>query len=257
MPKRAHVALIRELTERVAAQGTRARAAQERRYLKSDLEFLGAGMPVIRREAKALSRRDPDLSRAGLKALVSALWETRVHELRAIAIGLLEQRTDLLRKADAAFLIGLVRDSKTWAYVDWLATKVLGALLVREPTLQAALVRWAKDPDFWVRRTALLALHDPLLQGRGNFELFARLAVPMLGDKEFFIRKAIGWVLRSTSRRTPELTRAFVAAHARELSGLSFGEAIKHLPANQQQALRELASVRRSQLGSCARRPLI
>src|SRR5262245_33035660 len=123
-----HDALIRALTRRVAAEGTRERALQERRYLKSDLEFLGAGMPVVRREAKARARRDPELSRAGLKALVVALWQTRIHELRAIAIGVLEQRVDLLRKADAAFLIGLVRDSKTWAYIDWLATKVLGAL---------------------------------------------------------------------------------------------------------------------------------
>jgi 3-methyladenine DNA glycosylase AlkD len=233
-------ALVGELRRRVAAQGTAARASQERRYLKSDLEFLGAGMPVIRREAKALARREPQLGRRELKALVSALWATRVHELRSIAIGLLAERAAVLRRSDAAFLVGLVRDSKSWAYVDWLATKVIGTLLAREPTLRAALVRWARDRDFWVRRTALLALHDPLLQGRGDFELFARLAVPMLGEREFFIRKAIGWVLRSTSRRTPELTRAFVQAHARELSGLSFREAIKHLPAKQQQALWKL-----------------
>ena len=135
----------------------------------------------------------------------------------------------------------LVRDAKTWAHVDWLATKVLGALLVREPALGKQLDRWAKDKDFWVRRTALLALHDPILQGGGDFDHFARLAVPMLSEREFFIRKAIGWILRSASKRGPERTYAFVKEHARELSGLSFREAVKHLPAAQQ---RELTALR-------------
>jgi 3-methyladenine DNA glycosylase AlkD len=89
-----------------------------------------------------------------------------------------------------------------------------------------------------VRRTALLALHDPLLAGQGNFDLFARLAVPMLAEREFFIRKAIGWVLRSTARRQRARTYAFTHAHAAAMSPLTFREAIRQLPADQQERLR-------------------
>lgn len=52
-------------------------------------------------------------------------------------------------------------------------------------------------------RAALLSLPEPLRRGDGDFELFARLAVPMLGEKEFFIRKAIGWVLREGAKHLP------------------------------------------------------
>jgi plasmid stability protein len=47
-----------------------------------------------------------------------------------------------------------------------------------------------------VRRTALLALLLPLRRGAGDF---ARYAEALLEEREFFIRKAIGWVLRETS----------------------------------------------------------
>ncbi|MGQ3032335.1 MAG: DNA alkylation repair protein, partial [Ferrovibrionaceae bacterium] len=48
-------------------------------------------------------------------------------------------------------------------------------------------------------------------------------------EKEFFIRKAIGWVLRDLGKRRPDAVRAFLAAHGDELSGLSRREATKWL----------------------------
>lgn len=93
-----------------------------------------------------------------------------------------------------------------------------------------------------MRRTALLVFHDPLARGEGDFDHFARLAVPMLGDKEPFVRKAIGWVLRTTVKRTPEKTIAFVEAHARAMSGLTFREATRNLPAATRDRLAALRS---------------
>ena len=235
-------ATVAGIERALARQGTPERAVQERRYLKSDLRFLGATQPILRREVRTFARAHPDLDRPSCKALVERLWAARVHELRSFAIGLLERRCDLLQRSDAGWLIGLVADANTWAHVDWLAVKVIGALLAREPALARQLDRWARHPSFWVRRTALLALHDPLLAGEGDFEHFARLAAPMLGEREFFIRKAIGWVLRSTAKRTPQRTYRFVERHAAAMAGLTFREATRTLPPAQQkklQALRE------------------
>jgi 3-methyladenine DNA glycosylase AlkD len=233
-------AVVRELEASLAAQGTAERARNAKRYLKSELEFLGATVPVVRKEARRFTRAYLELDRRALRALVDALWATRVHELRSLAIAISEQRLDLMRAADADWLIGLVRQADTWAHVDWLATKVIGGLLAREPTLASKLDRWARAESFWVRRTALLALHDALLHGTGSFQHFARLAAGMLAEGEFFIRKAIGWVLRSASTRTPALTIGFVEQHAREMSGLSFREAIRRLPAAERRRLQQL-----------------
>ncbi|MFZ5892308.1 MAG: DNA alkylation repair protein [Myxococcota bacterium] len=231
---------LRELRANLSKEATPERAINEKKYLKSSLEFLGVNVPILRREAKAFVRVHPELDRASLERLSRKAWETEVHELRSLAIAILEQRVDLLRPSDAKWLITLLRSADTWAHVDWLAIKVLGPLVAREPALARSLDDWAKDKNFWIRRTALLCLHDVLLAGAGDFAHFARLAEPMLSEREFFIRKAIGWVLRATAKRNPQLTYDFVSRHAAEMSGVTFKEATRALPATWQKRLRTL-----------------
>jgi 3-methyladenine DNA glycosylase AlkD len=47
--------------------------------------------------------------------------------------------------------------------------------------------------------------------------------------KEFFIRKAIGWVLRDTSRKRPELVAGWIEPRAALASGVTVREAVKRL----------------------------
>jgi len=104
------------------------------------------------------------------------------------------------------------------------------------------LAKWAAQKNFWIRRTALLAQHDQLKRGEGDWVLFTRLAAGMLDEKEFFIRKAIGWVLREISKRDPGWVVTWTADHAREMSGVTFREAVRRLPpaaADHLRALRE------------------
>jgi 3-methyladenine DNA glycosylase AlkD len=176
-------------------------------------------------------------SRAELRAIAEALYATDVHELRASAIGVLELNRETLVDRDLPWLIALVRKSKTWAYVDWIALKVMGDIIARDPRSRKRLSVWAKDDDFWVRRTALLAEHDSLRAGEGDFALWSRLAAPMLEEREFFIRKAIGWVLREVSKKRPELTYEFLQKHRDRVSSLSLQEGAKYLPAPKRRTL--------------------
>ena len=59
--------------------------------------------------------------------------------------------------------------------------------------------------------------------------LLADAIVPNLGDRDFFIRKAIGWALRQHARTDPDWVRRFVATHRGQLSPLSYREATRHL----------------------------
>jgi len=237
MLNRAVAEMLGELEASLVHKATPERAAQEKRYLKSELRFLGVTQPAVRGEARTFVRRHPELDRDTLRTLSEALWATRIHELRSVAIGILELRLSSLSAKDAGWILLFIRDAHTWAHVDWLAIKVLGPLITADPATHKQLDKWANDEDFWVRRTALLAWHDPLIKGAGDFEHFARLAASLLHEKEFFIRKAIGWVLRSTAKKRPERTIAFVSKHARELSALSFKEATRNLPAAAQKKL--------------------
>jgi 3-methyladenine DNA glycosylase AlkD len=60
----------------------------------------------------------------------------------------------------------------------------------------------------------------------------------MLTEKEFFIRKAIGWVLRETAKKDPAYVAAWTRRHLDQMSGVTFREAVRRLPAEQAARLR-------------------
>jgi 3-methyladenine DNA glycosylase AlkD len=77
-----------------------------------------------------------------------------------------------------------------------------------------------------------------LRAGGGDFELFASFAARMVGEKEFFIRKAIGWVLRDVSKKRPQLAYEFLSDHIDEISGLTVRVGSTYLPEEQRDELR-------------------
>jgi 3-methyladenine DNA glycosylase AlkD len=223
---------------RVALQplGTRERAEHERGYLKSDRIHWGVPVPAIRKVAKAAWREDP----TGWRTAVDALWGSGVHELAMAAVELLRLAKRELTGADLPTVEAMLRQAKTWALVDPLAIYVTGDLVAAEPGLASELDRWATGDDVWIRRSALLALLVPLRQGGGDWERFVGYATPMLGEREFFVRKAIGWVLRETGKQRPELVIGYVRQHAPAMAGLTFREATKRLDAEVQAELKAL-----------------
>ena len=229
---------------RLRSGGSSARAAHDKAYLKSDLRFWGADLPAIRAAVREFCRAHPNLARAELRSIAETLYATDVHELLASAIGVLECHRKTLVARDLPWLIELVRRSNSWAYVDWIAPKVVGDVIARDPRSRRYLEKWAKDKNVWVRRTALLAEHDALRAGRGDFALWARLAAGMIDEREFFIRKAIGWVLREVSKKQPDLVYAFLREHHARASGVTWREGIKYLPPKQRRVLERFRSSR-------------
>jgi 3-methyladenine DNA glycosylase AlkD len=59
----------------------------------------------------------------------------------------------------------------------------------------------------------------------------------MLHEKEFFIRKAIGWILRDTSRKRPDMVYEWLAPRAHRASTLTVREATRHMAKERQERL--------------------
>lgn len=231
-------ALVDELRQKLQAVGSAERAAGAKAYLKSDLEFYGVPSKPLRTAVRGLLAEYPDLEKTDLLGLVRALWGDPIFEMRGAAVAVLERRQQELEASDLELVETLLRGSHTWALVDWICTKVVAPVVSREPAAKDRLRRWSRDGDFWMRRAAMLSLLPDLRAGGGDFDLFASFAVPMLEEKEFFIRKAIGWVLRDASRKRPELVADFVREYGRRMSSLTYREATRTLAPDLQRALR-------------------
>lgn len=239
-------ALAREaaaIEGQLAPLGTTRRAEGSKAYLKSDLRFLGNDLPSLRVEARKWRQAHAGWELDDLLALTPALWRRDVFELRIFALVLLVKHAAEFEPRHLGQLEQLLRDSHTWALVDEIAPRLVGPLLERHPReVGRVLDRWAQDDDFWIRRAALLALLLPMRRGEGDWKRFERYADPLLEDREFFIRKAIGWVLREAATRQTDRVVAFVEPRARRLSGVTWREATRKLRA----PLRKRLEARRS-----------
>jgi len=202
------VRLAAELDRQLRKAGNPTRAVEEKRYLKSDLAFYGCGLSA-----------DPTFER------------------RIAAVIFLDSFVSVLTPDDIRLVERFIRESKTWVLVDELSGVVAGSLVERYPELNRRLDRWAVDEDFWVRRSALLALLRPLRRGGGDFARFGRYADRMLEEREFFIRKAIGWVLRETAKKQSDLVFEWLKPRVARTSGVTLREAVRWLPASQRDRL--------------------
>ena len=238
--------LVAEIEAALIATSNPERARNEKRYLKSDLRFIGVAKPLIRRAVRPALRSGAISDRDSLLGFAGASWATGVHELRVTAILALQEKSELLEIRDMGFIEDLIRQSKTWAYVDPLSIYLTGSLVERFPELTSTLDRWSTDDDFWVRRSAILALLIPLRQGEGDFDRFGRYADGMLEEKEFFVRKAIGWVLREVSKKRPDLVFDWIAPRTDRASGVTMREVVKYLPADRQEVLMSAYKGRRA-----------
>jgi len=220
------------LIERLEPFADPGRAAKERAYLKSERNFLGVSVPDGRRAVRQLAKDTDLVHRDDVLAVAKDWWAGPWWECRRSAVELLTFRVDALGPGDLGFIESLIRDGETWALVDGLAGDVAARIVARgvDPDVDATLDRWSTDPDsFWVRRASMLALLLVLKRDLEQWDRFCRYADGMLSEREFFIRKAIGWVLREVSKSHPDPVRAWVEPRLELMSGVTRREAMKYL----------------------------
>jgi 3-methyladenine DNA glycosylase AlkD len=201
-------------------------APGQQAYMKSAMPFLGGRVPEVRRITRRIVRELGVREPGELVAAATELWDGATHREERYAatalLGLRQLRGDL---SLVPLYEHMARIGAWWDHVDDLAHRI-GELHDADPDRTADLVRqWARDDFLWIRRLAILSQLGR--KDRVDLDLLAEVIEPNLADREFFIRKAIGWALREASYVDPAWVRRYVAAH--ELSPLSRREALKRI----------------------------
>ena len=218
-----------EIRHRLEAAGNPARAVSEANYLKSSIFHFGASVPAVRAVVKQWLREHPATTHDDLVAICDGLWAEPVHEMRLAAVEMVLARPKLLGPDDLPWLEEQLRECGTWALLDALASDGVGRIVRDHPTAVAVLDRWLTDHDFWIRRSAVLALRPSLRVGTQT-DRFLRYADALLHEREFFIRKAIGWVAREEGSRRPEVISEWAWRNMAGMNMVTLREAVKYLP---------------------------
>jgi 3-methyladenine DNA glycosylase AlkD len=227
----ANDALVKAVRVELARQADPVRAPQMQAYMKSEMPYRGVPAPLLRTIGQRLFDEHSLASAEEWQATVRELWHrASFREERYLALGLLGDRLyRSFRTLQALPLYEeLIVSGAWWDLVDGIATHRLGELYRLDAQATAsAMLAWSSDASLWKRRSAILS--QIKRKRETHFELLAACIDPNLDDREFFIRKAIGWALREHAKVDPDAVVAYVAANEARLSGLSRREALKHV----------------------------
>lgn len=225
--------LIDAVRHGLAAAADPSRAPAMQAYMKSALPFYGVPAPAARKVFRTVLRAHPLADRATWEDTVRALWAEATHrEEWYAALALAGDRAYRCHQDPAALPLyeHLVVTGAWWDVVDDLAVHKVGPILLSYPgPTRPVVLGWSRAEDLWLRRTSIIC--QLMAKDRTDPDLLAACIAPSLDDRDFFLRKAIGWALRQHARVDPDWVRAFVDAHADRLSTLSRREALKHLGA--------------------------
>lgn len=191
-------------------------------YIKGKFTFLGIQTPLRREASLPLIRA---FAGNPIEA-AEALWALPEREYQYVAIDLLRRQSKQLNGDHLPALEALVQHKSWWDSVDGLAVTI-GSIVLRQPELARRMDSLIESPNLWLRRVALL--HQLEWKDSTDEARLFDYCRQCADEKEFFIRKAIGWALRQYARTNPTAVRGFLGMHREKLSGLSFREASKHL----------------------------
>lgn len=204
-------------------------AVQMKAYLLNQFDFLGLPAPVRRQAVRSIGKVQWQ-SANDLLTAAELLWQKPEREYRYTAVDLLRQHSAMLNVSDLPTLQALLLRDSWWETVDGLSAviaEVMHAAVQQNPNAAIVMDVWLKHPSHWVRRSAMLHQLSWRLD-TDTTRLFG-YAQQLADEKEFFIRKAIGWALRDYARWNPQAVTEFLMEHRDTLSGLTVREAAKHL----------------------------
>ncbi|MFC4411227.1 DNA alkylation repair protein [Chungangia koreensis] len=193
-------------------------------YMKNRFPFLGIDSPLRTDLLKRyFSQYElPPASQAWDE--VFALYELPEREYHYAAIALIGKIQPSIE--DIGLIRQIIETKSWWDSVDSIAPSILGNIVRRNREKGEEVMRnWSLSDNFWVVRAALL--HQLKYKAETNECLLFSMIERHADSEEFFVQKAIGWVLREYAKTNPENVRKFVKSI--ELKPLSRREALKHI----------------------------
>ena len=223
--------------------GKRRRAVNDQRYLKSDREFLGVTVPVIRKLAAPIAtefKKSGNLTPALRYA--RALWQTEIHEPRTSAILIVAECEPIFD--DRVWKLGWawLGQIDNWGHCDGIAGYMLAPLVKtavhKHKSRRREMLRKTTDPNPWVRRGALVSM-IPSIRTDKESEFILNLAARAIRDDDYFVQKGLGWALRECAHHNPREVISFIQTHRERMRRSTITNALSRLPKTLQKAARE------------------
>jgi len=201
-------------------------AKQMKSYMRDKFEFFGIQATDRRKISRHLMRMENKPPKSELDRVIKTLWSEEKRELHYFAMDLMQRYQKQYKKDDIKLMEYMIINNSWWDTVDTTAKKIIGSYLKKYPEFKIKYTdKWIDSNNIWLQRTALLFQLG--YKEDTDQELLFDIIKRIKDIDEFFIQKAIGWILRDYSYTEPEVVKDYIKNN--ELSNLSTREGLKAL----------------------------
>ena len=199
-------------------------AEQMMAYMKGQYEYFGLKAPLRKELVQAHKSAYGLIPDEKKTEIVTWCWSQPQREYQYAAMDLLGRSAAKEKENILDLYQFMIVEKSWWDTVDFIASNLVGVYFQKFPNqIPARTSLWMDSGNMWLQRTCLL--FQLKYKKTLNTDLLASFIAPLAGSGEFFIRKAIGWILREYSKTDPGYVTDFVAKN--KLSGLSEREAMR------------------------------
>ena len=199
-------------------------------YMKSTMPYYGINSPQVKAICKKVFEEHPFRTCGEWRAAILELWRGahyREERYAAIRLVSLKRHRECWSPHLMPMLEEMIVSGAWWDYVDEIAHVVGDLLHSHRKEMRPVMRAWSTDPNLWKRRVSIICQIS--FKRDTDLDLLYANIEPNLADRDFFIRKAIGWALRAYAWTDPKEIARYVREHEAELSGLSRREALKNI----------------------------
>ncbi len=199
-------------------------ALGQKAYMKNKFEFYGIKTPVRRKIQKPFFEKEFLPPKIKLETIIKILWKKPEREYQYFSQELVFKYANQFERKDIELFEFMIIHKSWWDTIDFIAPKLVGEYFKIYPEQRNTFVeKWIVSNNIWLQRTSVLFQ----LNYKNNLDkdFLAYIINSLLGSQEFFINKAIGWILRQYSRINPNWVVEFT--NHTQLDKLSYKEALR------------------------------
>jgi 3-methyladenine DNA glycosylase AlkD len=202
-------------------------ALKQAKYMRNRFEFIGLMRDDIKKLVSEFEAKHGKIAKKESFQFCIECTKYNEREMWYIGFKALEGYKKFYVKDDLEVLRQWVEKSDWWDIVDIIASHHLGAIAAQSNETRETIKGWIDEPNFWLRRCAIIFQLKYKKDTDTDFLFY--ICKELAHEKEFFIRKAIGWALREYSKTNPNAVHAFIQENLALLSPLSIKEGSKYL----------------------------
>ncbi len=197
-----------------------------KKYMRGQFEYYGIKQKERREICKTFVSENGLPKYADIEEVIKGCWIIPEREIQHFGQELVLKYKDEWKEDIIDLIEWMICHKSWWDTVDYIAIKLAGAYFIKYPGKVREITRaWIDSEVMWLQRAALI--FQLKYKTETDIDLLFSYINKHKHQKEFFIKKAIGWALRELSRTIPNQVIDFV--EKTDLQTLSKKEALKRI----------------------------